>query len=177
MGYWSNTHHILRSLHHTASHWLYFCMQTLKRKRKEMMAHRDQSLQEILEISFGVLKSHYLGAFGQQLQSAASWQAAEAALFGIRSSLSLSAFQSPGFPCSFRITHPTLPTHFFIATVWMCTGIHVVQHISCSWHCFLPLTRGCCRVYNELLFPQGLKAQCLCLADVSASTSILAGVQ
>ena len=46
---------------------------------------REQSLQEVLEISFAVLKGHYLAAFGQQLQTASSWQTAEAALFGIRS--------------------------------------------------------------------------------------------
>lgn len=45
---------------------------------------REQSLQEVLEISFGVLKSHYLDAMAQQLQSASCWQSAEAALFGIR---------------------------------------------------------------------------------------------
>ena len=45
---------------------------------------REQSLQEVLEISFGMLKGSYLAYFGQQLQSAASWQAAEAALFAIR---------------------------------------------------------------------------------------------
>jgi len=45
---------------------------------------REQSLQEVLEISFGVLKGNYLAYFGQQLQGAASWQAAEAALFAIR---------------------------------------------------------------------------------------------
>ncbi|KAA6422701.1 MAG: hypothetical protein FRX49_07236 [Trebouxia sp. A1-2] len=44
----------------------------------------EQSLQEVLEISFGVLKGNYLAYFGQQLQSAASWQATEAALFAIR---------------------------------------------------------------------------------------------
>jgi len=47
-------------------------------------ACREQSLQEVLEISFGVLKVDYLAPFGQQLQAANSWQAAEAALFGIR---------------------------------------------------------------------------------------------
>ena len=46
---------------------------------------REQSLQEVLEISFGVLRSHYLAGLGQQLQSASCWQSAEAALFGIRS--------------------------------------------------------------------------------------------
>ena len=45
---------------------------------------REQSLQEVLEISFGVLKGSYLATFGQQLQTASSWQAAEAALFAIR---------------------------------------------------------------------------------------------
>ncbi|DBA84873.1 TPA: hypothetical protein ACH3X1_005892 [Trebouxia sp. C0004] len=45
---------------------------------------REQSLQEVLEISFGVLKGSYLAYFGQQLQGAASWQAVEAALFAIR---------------------------------------------------------------------------------------------
>ena len=41
----------------------------------------------MLEISFGVLRSHYLAALGQQLQSASCWQAAEAALFGLRSDM------------------------------------------------------------------------------------------
>lgn len=45
---------------------------------------REQSLQEVLEISFGVLGSHYLAVMSHQLQSAATWQSAEAALFGIR---------------------------------------------------------------------------------------------
>lgn len=47
-------------------------------------AYRDQSLQEVLEIVFGVLKADYLNFCGQLLQSSNSWQESEAALFGIR---------------------------------------------------------------------------------------------
>lgn len=64
------------------------CSEDLRRMlahtQQHMLLSREQSLQEVLEISFGVLKGDYLTHFGQQLQTASSWQAAEAALFGIR---------------------------------------------------------------------------------------------